>query len=694
MFYSETLLSKTGPLARVWLSANLERKLSKSHILQSNIETSVGAIVGQDQAPMALRLSGQLLLGVVRIYSRKARYLLEDCNEALMKIKMAFRPGNVDLPSNATTHNAAQLTLPDAITELDLLLPDPTLDLGDLDMGDDLPLGLDPKHTARGKITLDDDETLYIDSQPRGTIGDLIMEPELDLDLGEDIGIGKSTRGKDFSELLSDVEIGRDAPMERSMGADFFNDSNLSDLGLEEPSKARIERPRFELEDDIDLGINLGDDDMGGLGGDFGLGGEGDTTIQPLGEKTPVPEEAPVPMDMEIEGEQPEQAERERSDSPLSSVRSSVERQISTRVEEHIGEPDVTFAAEADRMESEEMDDLPGRATTTRRRKLMIDSVTEIKAKQIKHQQEDRSRILREPSFLARDPRMLALMSIATNGTIAHTIFRPRTINVDLANLLSPEFVARMAATKLKRDAGHLEDDEEVEVGRARKQPRLEIPEEIPEEEAMAEADQQLDEPSAEILEMETLGDVSMPQFGDDEPQFDMPIREGTGSPQPEIQAQGEESVIADILAETLPPAPPAAISRETRNAVHVLREQFSEPSPKKTVVFQELLPENTTTRIDATKLFFEVLVLATKDALTVKQSGGFDKIEIGQKQALWGAWAEEKDEQQVAEELEKAAEEEAEAEVEKGRGGRTVRPRRDVVVGAARVTGEASGAA
>jgi hypothetical protein len=88
MFYSETLLSRTGPLARVWLSANLERKLSKTHILQSNIESSVSAIVDQGQAPMALRLSGQLLLGVVRIYSRKARYLLDDCNEALMKIKM------------------------------------------------------------------------------------------------------------------------------------------------------------------------------------------------------------------------------------------------------------------------------------------------------------------------------------------------------------------------------------------------------------------------------------------------------------------------------------------------------------------------------------------------------------------------------------------------------------------------------
>jgi len=49
---------------------------------------SLGAILGGDQPPMALRLSGQLLLGVVRIYSRKAKYLLEDCNEALLKIKL------------------------------------------------------------------------------------------------------------------------------------------------------------------------------------------------------------------------------------------------------------------------------------------------------------------------------------------------------------------------------------------------------------------------------------------------------------------------------------------------------------------------------------------------------------------------------------------------------------------------------
>ena len=51
-------------------------------------DASEDAIMHQEVEVMALRLSGQLLLGVVRIYSRKAKYLLDDCNEALLKIKM------------------------------------------------------------------------------------------------------------------------------------------------------------------------------------------------------------------------------------------------------------------------------------------------------------------------------------------------------------------------------------------------------------------------------------------------------------------------------------------------------------------------------------------------------------------------------------------------------------------------------
>jgi hypothetical protein len=89
MFYPTELLQRTGPLARVWLAANRENKLSKNQILQDKISDDIAVISRPEVAggPLSLRLSGQLLLGVVRIYSRKARYLLDDCTEALMKIK-------------------------------------------------------------------------------------------------------------------------------------------------------------------------------------------------------------------------------------------------------------------------------------------------------------------------------------------------------------------------------------------------------------------------------------------------------------------------------------------------------------------------------------------------------------------------------------------------------------------------------
>ena len=73
---------------------------------------------------MALRLSGQLLLGVVRIYSRKAKYLLDDCNEALLKIKMAFRPGVVDMTEDQLTVNRNAITLQGNNIDFDLMLSD------------------------------------------------------------------------------------------------------------------------------------------------------------------------------------------------------------------------------------------------------------------------------------------------------------------------------------------------------------------------------------------------------------------------------------------------------------------------------------------------------------------------------------------------------------------------------------------
>ncbi|MEQ2212613.1 Double-strand-break repair protein rad21, partial [Xenoophorus captivus] len=73
---------------------------------------------------MALRTSGHLLLGVVRIYHRKAKYLLADCNEAFIKIKMAFRPGVVDLPEENREAAYNAITLPEEFHDFDQPLPD------------------------------------------------------------------------------------------------------------------------------------------------------------------------------------------------------------------------------------------------------------------------------------------------------------------------------------------------------------------------------------------------------------------------------------------------------------------------------------------------------------------------------------------------------------------------------------------
>lgn len=80
---------------------------------------------------MALRLSGQLLLGVSKIYDRKAKYLLEDCSDAVFKIKTAFKPGaQVDLPAEQTKASVAAITLTTAAMNMDdLMMPELDLNL-------------------------------------------------------------------------------------------------------------------------------------------------------------------------------------------------------------------------------------------------------------------------------------------------------------------------------------------------------------------------------------------------------------------------------------------------------------------------------------------------------------------------------------------------------------------------------------
>ncbi|GAD99246.1 double-strand-break repair protein rad21 [Paecilomyces variotii No. 5] len=588
MFYSETLLSKTGPLARVWLSANLERKLSKSHILQSNIESSVSAIVDQGQAPMALRLSGQLLLGVVRIYSRKARYLLDDCNEALMKIKMAFRlTNNNDLPSTVSMPPGG-ITLPDVLTESDLFM---NLDASLL-LSQPLNLEQDPK---RPGSSMDFSSQLLPDSsgsqrysQEPARLEDHTL---VDLDLGED----DTSFGNDFS-----MELGRDAPAPRPVEEDLFSDTG-----------------KFN---DIDLPLDLGEDDAPLDKMDLGAEGPHDNLDDFLRQDDA--------MDLDGEGELRGQT---ATPAPPADEQRSERASLSPAPpsDDLERERPAGFGEEAPQEEQEEGEAVSHAQRAKRRKIMQLDQNKVLKPMEIKQQQQSHPKILKPVSFLPRDPVLLTLMNMQKNGDFVSSVLGDsigRGWAPELRELLSFETVKKSGELKRKRDSGI--SDVDIEAANA---PALELGEE----------ETIMPVPADEGIDMDTTlnqrSEIEFPAEGD---HFHASSDdEGMGQP------------LDDFDDSTVHPADSGPVSAGTKHAVHLLRDRFGgEPiteSPSKqkkaSVVFQDLLPEKETSKADATKMFFEVLVLATKDAVKVEQKSDTigAPLRIRAKRALWGSWAE-----------------------------------------------------
>ncbi|KAL8707471.1 MAG: hypothetical protein Q9220_007503 [cf. Caloplaca sp. 1 TL-2023] len=603
MFYSETLLSKTGPLARVWLSANLERKLSKTHILQSSIETSVNAIVDQGQAPMALRLSGQLLLGVVRIYSRKARYLLDDCNEALLKIKMAFRPGNVDLPANLDMPNPATLTIMDKISDPIMPELDPSLlDFRPMDI--DFGTRKDDPLNWTSQLLSDPVSIEIGRNQPeqRAEYDDNDMDIDLILDVEDE----------------PSIELGRNAPPPRPLEDDLFSDvdkfGGRITLGLDyDDEGAERSRP--------DSAVPSLEPDEAPINGQGGIIQEEDDEVFVL----PI-DDTTAPFD-HIHDPRLQRA----SQSPLSSVRSSIER---------------TF--DAFRLDGDEELSVHQPHQAKRRKVLQPDASTTILLTQIKEQQADRSAILRPASFLSRNPLFLNLTAMQQNGGFVTNIMgngRAKGWAPELRDMFSLETVRRSGQLKRKRDSGigDMGEDEQQLDG---PEVQLEIPEDdpfAPVDEAIGMGSENETRHASEMLHLPAEDDFQAPLVND------------------EVGIVGREESEDDLIspardnfddteAPLLLPLEQGAVSLGTQYAVHLLRKRFGStgessqpPAGKANILFQEMLPEATTSKADATKMFFEVLVLATKDAVKVEQSeqqlGG--SMRIRGKRGLWAAWAE-----------------------------------------------------
>ncbi|KAL0866945.1 hypothetical protein Bca101_046063 [Brassica carinata] len=120
--------------------------------------------------PLALRLSGHLLLGVVRIYSKQVDYVFRDCTLFRTWLAKGSVSSQVDLPEDARQAPVESVTLPQALNLDDFdLEEDHTLEREfdnhlrsqeDITLTDQIPTGVDP-YVA---VTFDDD--MFPESSP------------------------------------------------------------------------------------------------------------------------------------------------------------------------------------------------------------------------------------------------------------------------------------------------------------------------------------------------------------------------------------------------------------------------------------------------------------------------------------------------------------------------------------------------
>ncbi|RCV30499.1 hypothetical protein SETIT_6G100000v2 [Setaria italica] len=105
------------------------------------------------EVPIALRLSGHLLLGLVRIYSWKVNYLFQDCNRMITTIRTTFVAVEIDLPVEVEPAPFDSIRLP------------LTLNLDDLNLDDVISQRNTPANDQKtlDQITLAEREYVMID---------------------------------------------------------------------------------------------------------------------------------------------------------------------------------------------------------------------------------------------------------------------------------------------------------------------------------------------------------------------------------------------------------------------------------------------------------------------------------------------------------------------------------------------------
>jgi len=367
MFYSKYIFITKGKLAPVWLAANWEKKLTKAQVAETSVRDSVDQII-KPEKPLALRVSGQLLHGVVKIWQRKARYLLEDCSYAMGKLRQqksredGFSRKGTELPTGRS--QAARFK--------DITLAEQNL----TDLFEALPSDMSVEEIAAqfAYSSQDDDLISTYDNQARAR--DILLDEDNSMNLDSTVEV------EDFLPCDEEIDLNSiDTASQNENGYQML-ESRLKDDDIslqDEESLGDARQQSLQLSDNLaDLGADESDDDTGA--GDFGgmdsmSLGDGNQSIEDDSANQDIPSISALEMD-------------ENSLEPVAD--SQIIKTIS---------PIDTVKPEK-----------PKSRKRTRRKKPLTDRVTELRSEIISRQLRDVSDVIyetRPSAWLGSSPRFL-----------------------------------------------------------------------------------------------------------------------------------------------------------------------------------------------------------------------------------------------------------------------------------------------
>ncbi|KAI3458509.1 hypothetical protein Pfo_015172 [Paulownia fortunei] len=167
MFYSHQLLARKAPLGQIWMAATMHAKIHRRKLDKLNIIKICEEILNPS-VPMALRLSGILMGGVVIVYERKVKLLYDDVTRLLVEINEAWKVKTAPsdptrLPKGKSQAKYEAITMP----------PNRNEDLGEIEQS--LPYSnattiMDFKQTSYIAMRLDNVDDPYLNQNLQGDL--------------------------------------------------------------------------------------------------------------------------------------------------------------------------------------------------------------------------------------------------------------------------------------------------------------------------------------------------------------------------------------------------------------------------------------------------------------------------------------------------------------------------------------------